>query len=366
MSIGFECPWAIEEIELALDKEAFEGCDILFTCSIEELRRANFFIVAVPTPVDEHNIPDLKPVQKASETIGSVIKKGDYVVFESTVYPGCTEGDCLPIIEKLSGLKNITDFKLGYSPERINPGDKVHTLANVIKVVSGCDHESLEEIAKVYELVVRAGVHRTTCIKVAEAAKAYEEALVLVDKDKDLEPEDRETRAERYHYMLSNIYVDIRKVDKASEHLQVLLAKHPDNPGFNNDLGYIWADHDIKLEEAEKLIRKALELDRKKRKDDPKLKPEQDIDNGAYLDSLGWVLFKQKKFKEAKVAMLKAVEDKKSQHIEIYDHLGDVLMALGERAAAIAAWKKGIEVVGDDRRDKERRAIVEKKLQMNK
>jgi UDP-N-acetyl-D-glucosamine/UDP-N-acetyl-D-galactosamine dehydrogenase len=157
-----------------LDKEAFKGCDISFTCSIDELRRANFFIVAVPTPVDEHNVPDLTPVQKASETIGRVIKKGDYVVFESTVYPGCTEEDCLPIIEKLSGLKNISDFKLGYSPERINPGDKVHTLANVIKVVSGCDNESLEEIAKVYELVVKAGVHKTTCIKVAEAAKIIE------------------------------------------------------------------------------------------------------------------------------------------------------------------------------------------------
>jgi UDP-N-acetyl-D-glucosamine/UDP-N-acetyl-D-galactosamine dehydrogenase len=157
-----------------LDKEAFVGCDILFTCSIDELRDAKFFIVAVPTPVDEHNVPDLTPVQKASETIGKVIKKGDYVVFESTVYPGCTEEDCLPIIEKLSGLKNVSDFKLGYSPERINPGDKVHTLANVIKVVSGCDNESLEEIAKVYELVVKAGVHKTTCIKVAEAAKIIE------------------------------------------------------------------------------------------------------------------------------------------------------------------------------------------------
>ena len=157
-----------------LDKEAFVGCDISFTSSIDELRNAKFFIVAVPTPVDEHNIPDLTPVQKASETIGKVIKKGDYVVFESTVYPGCTEEDCLPIIEKLSGLKNIIDFKLGYSPERINPGDKVHTLANVIKVVSGCDNESLEEIAKVYELVVKAGVHKTTCIKVAEAAKIIE------------------------------------------------------------------------------------------------------------------------------------------------------------------------------------------------
>ena len=157
-----------------LESSAFDHCDIEFTHELDILRQANFFIVAVPTPVDEHNVPDLIPVQRASETIGKVIKKGDYVVYESTVYPGCTEEDCLPIIEKLSGLKNITDFKLGYSPERINPGDKEHTLAKIIKVVSGCDAESLEEIAKVYELVVTAGVHRASSIKVAEAAKIIE------------------------------------------------------------------------------------------------------------------------------------------------------------------------------------------------
>lgn len=157
-----------------LAKEAFDGCDIEFTNDLEVLKQAGFFIVAVPTPVDDHNIPDLVPVQKASETIGKVIKQGDYVVFESTVYPGCTEEDCLPIIEKLCGLKNIKDFKLGYSPERINPGDKEHTLAKIVKVVSGCDAESLEVIAKVYELVVTAGVHRASCIKVAEAAKIIE------------------------------------------------------------------------------------------------------------------------------------------------------------------------------------------------
>jgi UDP-N-acetyl-D-galactosamine dehydrogenase len=157
-----------------LEKEAFEGCDIVFTNSLDVLREARFFIVAVPTPVDEHNVPDLTPVKKASETIGKVIKKGDYVVFESTVYPGCTEEDCLPVIEQLSGLKNRIDFKSGYSPERINPGDKTHTLAKIIKVVSGCDAESLEEIAKTYELVVAAGVHRASSIKVAEAAKIIE------------------------------------------------------------------------------------------------------------------------------------------------------------------------------------------------
>ena len=157
-----------------MDADAFENCDIEFTNNLEDLKRAAFYIVAVPTPVDEHNVPDLVAVKRASETIGKVIKNGDYVVFESTVYPGCTEEDCLPIIEKLSGLKNIIDFKSGYSPERINPGDKDHTLAKIIKVVSGCDAESLDLVAKVYELVVTAGVHKASSIKVAEAAKIIE------------------------------------------------------------------------------------------------------------------------------------------------------------------------------------------------
>jgi UDP-N-acetyl-D-glucosamine/UDP-N-acetyl-D-galactosamine dehydrogenase len=157
-----------------LEADDFADTDISFTNSLDVVREAKFFIVAVPTPVDEHNVPDLTPVKRASETIGKVIKKGDYVVFESTVYPGCTEEDCLPIIEKLSGLKAVTDFKIGYSPERINPGDKNHTLSSIVKVVSGCDAESLDNIAKVYEIVVKAGVHRASSIKVAEAAKIIE------------------------------------------------------------------------------------------------------------------------------------------------------------------------------------------------
>ncbi len=157
-----------------LEAADFDGCDIEFTNDLDVLRKANFFIVAVPTPVDEHNVPDLIPVTRASETIGKVIKKGDYVVYESTVYPGCTEEDCVPIIEQLSGLKMTQDYMIGYSPERINPGDKEHTISTIIKVVSGCCAESLDTIAKVYELVVKAGVHQASSIKVAEAAKIIE------------------------------------------------------------------------------------------------------------------------------------------------------------------------------------------------
>ncbi len=157
-----------------LDSSEFEGCDIHFTADLEELRDVNFFIVAVPTPIDASKEPDIRPLVGASTTVGKVLKKGDYVVYESTVYPGCTEEDCIPVLEEFSGLKWKEDFHVGYSPERINPGDKVHTLANIVKVSSGDTPTSAEEIAKTYELVVEAGVHRAPSIKVAEAAKIIE------------------------------------------------------------------------------------------------------------------------------------------------------------------------------------------------
>ena len=157
-----------------LSADAFENCDIKFTSNIEDLKEAAFHIVAVPTPIDSHNMPDLSPLISATKTVGKILKKGDYVVFESTVYPGATEEDCIPVLEELSGLKFMTDFKVGYSPERINPGDKVNTLSTVVKIVSGCDDVSLENIAQTYELVVKAGVHRAPTMKVAEAAKVIE------------------------------------------------------------------------------------------------------------------------------------------------------------------------------------------------
>ena len=157
-----------------LEHEAFEGTDIKFTADPQDLREASFHIIAVPTPVTRHNLPDLEPVLKASETVGRILKKGDYVVYESTVYPGCTEEECIPVLERYSGLKCPADFKVGFSPEPINPGDKNHTLTKIIKVTSGCDAESSENIAKTYEMIIEAGVHRASSIKVAEAAKIIE------------------------------------------------------------------------------------------------------------------------------------------------------------------------------------------------
>jgi UDP-N-acetyl-D-galactosamine dehydrogenase len=157
-----------------LTAEAFAGTDILFTTDIETLKTAHFFVVAVPTDIDEHKVPNLTPLLKASETVSKGLKKGDYVVYESTVYPGCTEDDCLPIIEAATGLERTKDFKFGYSPERINPGDKVRTLTTILKIVSGCDQESLEEITKVYNHIITAGTYQAQSVKVAEAAKVIE------------------------------------------------------------------------------------------------------------------------------------------------------------------------------------------------
>jgi len=156
--------------------EELKRTTLRFTSDLEDLRSATFFVVAVPTPVDANRRPDLEPLRRASETVGRVLSRGAVVVYESTVYPGVTEEFCGPILERVSGLKRGVDFKLGYSPERINPGDREHTLERVVKVVSGEDEETLERVAAVYEAIVPAGVHRAPSIRTAEAAKVIENA----------------------------------------------------------------------------------------------------------------------------------------------------------------------------------------------
>ncbi len=159
---------------LEVGDEAIKNTTVEFTADETKLREAKFHIVAVPTPVNADHTPDLAPVEAASEILGRNLTRGSIVVYESTVYPGVTEEVCVPILEKESGLKCGSDFKVGYSPERINPGDKVHRLETIVKIVSGMDAETLDTVAKVYELVVEAGVHRAESIKVAEAAKVIE------------------------------------------------------------------------------------------------------------------------------------------------------------------------------------------------
>ena len=179
--IGFDLNAAkIETYKSGIDPTKEVGDDVIknttveFTSNEEDLRRAKFHIVAVPTPVNDDHTPDLTPVEGASEILGRNLTKGSVVVFESTVYPGVTEDICVPILERESGLKCGIDFKIGYSPERINPGDKIHRLSTITKIVSGMNEETLDTVAKVYEIVVDVGVHRAESIKVAEAAKVIE------------------------------------------------------------------------------------------------------------------------------------------------------------------------------------------------
>ncbi len=180
-SIGFDINVEkVKELRSGLDrtgevpKEVLQASSLEMTWEPEALKKATFFVVAVPTPVDQNNRPDLTPVVKASETVARALKKGDVVVFESTVYPGVTEEVCGPILAKLSGLTQGVDFKLGYSPERINPGDKLHTLERITKVVSGEDEGTLERVAATYGAIIEAGVFKAASIKVAEAAKVIE------------------------------------------------------------------------------------------------------------------------------------------------------------------------------------------------
>lgn len=154
--------------------ENLKDCKVLFTSDEENLKKAKFHIVAVPTPINQDKTPNLKPIIGASEVVARNLTKGSIVVYESTVYPGTTEEICVPILEKISGLKYKRDFKIGYSPERINPGDKVNRLTSIVKIVSGCDEETLDIVAKVYEMIIQAGVYRAESVKVAEAAKVIE------------------------------------------------------------------------------------------------------------------------------------------------------------------------------------------------
>jgi len=157
-----------------LKSSAFDNKDIRFSWKQEQLAEAKFFVVAVPTPIDKQNQPDLTILKSATTSVAKALKKGDYVVFESTVYPGCTEEVCVPVLEKVSGLKLNVDFKVGYSPERINPGDKTNTIDKIVKIVSGSDDEALEHVANVYRTIITAGIHCAPTIKVAEAAKIVE------------------------------------------------------------------------------------------------------------------------------------------------------------------------------------------------
>lgn len=247
--------------------EVIQSTKVDFTSEPSDLKKAKFHIVAVPTPVNEDHTPDLNPVESASRTVGQNLTKGSIVVFESTVYPGVTEDICIPILEKESGLKCGIDFKVGYSPERINPGDKVHRLETIVKVVSGMDEESLDIIAKVYELVVDAGVHRAASIKVAEAAKVIENSqrdiniafmneLSLIFHKMGIDTKEvLEAAGTKWNFLNFSpglvgghcIGVDpyylTHKAEQLGYHSQIILAGRK----INDDMGKVVAENAIKL-----------------------------------------------------------------------------------------------------------------------
>jgi UDP-N-acetyl-D-glucosamine/UDP-N-acetyl-D-galactosamine dehydrogenase len=258
--------------------ETIRQTTVGFTSDPAKLQEAKFLVVAVPTPVNADKTPDLSPIEGVSRTIGKNLSKGSIVVYESTVYPGVTEDICVPILERESGLKCGVDFKVGYSPERINPGDKVHRLENIIKIVSGMDEESLEEIAKVYELVVEVGVHRASTIKVAEAAKVVENsqrdiniafmnelAMVFdrmgIDTQEVVEAMNTKWNALKFtpglvggHCIGVDPYYFLYEAEKLGYHSQIILSGRKINDG----MGAFVADAIIKeLILANKVVKKA-------------------------------------------------------------------------------------------------------------
>lgn len=283
--IGFDLnTHKIDQYKNGIDPTNEVGNEIIrqttveFTADPTKLQDAKFLVVAVPTPVNADKTPDLSPIEGVSKTIGRNLRKGSIVVYESTVYPGVTEDICIPILEKESGLKCGLDFKVGYSPERINPGDKVHRLENIIKIVSGIDKESLEEIAKVYELVVEVGVHRASSIKVAEAAKVVENsqrdiniafmnelAMVFdrmgIDTREVVEAMNTKWNALKFspglvggHCIGVDPYYFIYEAEKLGYHSQIILSGRKINDG----MGAFVADAIIKkLVLANKVVKKA-------------------------------------------------------------------------------------------------------------
>ncbi|HVS36415.1 MAG TPA: tetratricopeptide repeat protein [Gemmataceae bacterium] len=293
----------------------------------------------------------------------SSVKIGDgYTELSDVFYGAGKYEDCEKTIDEFVALKGDEDL------QRMKPTalrQKVLVLAKEGKTEKAS--ELMDRLLKAgpdnpFNLQTKARFLRETD-KLADAAKAYEDAIDVVKKNEDLPKDLQEKWVNEIRYTLSGLYIDIGDVNSASGQLKALLEKDPDNAGYNNDLGYIWADHDMNLPESEKLIRKALDEDHKQQlKDKPDAKPDDLKPNPSYLDSLGWVLYKEKKLQEARKPLEEAVKDEDGQSIEIYDHLGEVLQALGDKEGAVSAWKKGLDLPVTTKREKDKKAEVEKKL----
>jgi len=298
----------------------------------------------------------LQSGSKVAQTYGGLID----LLFEAKKYAEC-EKLCKEFLD-IGGDDNIDKLKFAVFRRIIQVQAKQEKFDDANKLVDGL----LKNAPDNWVALELKGWVQKEAGEFEEAVKTYEDVLDKINKDKKLKDDEKDELAADVRYILSNVYLEMKNIDKVTEQLQTLLKKDPANPTYNNDLGYIWADHDRNLDEAEKMIRKAIEEDRKQqKKKDPDLKDSDLKDNGAYLDSLGWVLFKKKKFKEAKEELEKAILDKEGQHTEIYDHLADACMALGEKKEAVEAWKKAVEVAGDTKREQQRKAEIEKKIKAN-
>jgi tetratricopeptide (TPR) repeat protein len=270
-------------------------------------------------------------------------------------------------------IKACKEFLELDKPDRTNPINRIKPFVMERMIQALAKQGKTDEALKLTDELIEAdgdgwyfvrlkGEVQREAGQLKEAAKSFEETLDRLKKMKDLEEERRDRYARAVRYALSGVYVDLKQIDKAAEQLKTLMKNDPDNPTFLNDLGFIWADHDMNLDESEKLIRRAIEEDRKQRKKTEDLVPEEDKDNPAYLDSLGWVLYKKKDYKDAKKYLEEAIKSKEGQHIEILDHLADVHMALGEKDAAVKVWQDALKMENLSKRDQERRKAVEQKL----
>lgn len=276
------------------------------------------------------------------------------VLFNSKKYDECTKL-CREFLE-MPQIEDGKDVVLEIFVQALTRQGKTKEANDIVDRLSKLSPDDLSILELKSVVQIESG-------KYNEAVKTYEEIIDLVNKNDRINKEGKEKLGEHYRYLLSNAYIEAQNIDKAIEVLKKLVTEKPDNPTYNNDLGYVMADHDRELDAAEKMIRKALEEDRKQRKAaNPNLKAEDDKDVAAYLDSLGWVLFKKKNYKDAKKFLLEAIKDEEGQHIEIYDHLGDVYMALGEKDEAQKTWERALKLEARTKREQQRKVEVAKKV----
>ena len=353
---GHTKPLLTEAVKIAKEKEQpFNvNATLILARTAQLLRQTDESVIFYRLYIDQAE--QLRSPQKLGEGYSGLIKTlydgGKYEESEKA----CEDFIALKGEPALEQLKPAVLRQMVLILAKEGKADKAESLIN--KIVKAQPDNPLNQIAK--------GQFLREVDKPGDAVKAYEAAIDLIKKDEDLTKEQQDDFVSGIRYTLSGLHMENNELDKAAADLKELLEKEPDNPGYNNDLGYIWADHDMNLPESEKLIRKALDEDKKQRlKANPDLKPADVKENASYLDSLGWVLFKEKKFKEALGPLQEAVKDADSQSIEIYDHLAEVQLAGGDKAAALATWKKGLELPAETKREKQRKAEVEKKVKAN-